>query len=75
MYLVGACAHLTSFYGTGTISGCVLAHNYYLANEMIASSIPVFKHSTMASWTREKERQAYENMLGLLILEIPTSIK
>jgi hypothetical protein len=42
---------------------------------MIASSIPVCRHSTMVSWTREKERQAYENMLGLLILEIQTSIK
>ncbi len=65
IYLVGSCAHLTSFYGTDTISGCILAHNYYLAKEMTASSIPASEHSTMVSWTREKERQAYENMLGL----------
>ncbi len=42
---------------------------------MIACSILVSKHSAMVSWTGEKERQAYENMLGLLILEIQTSIK
>jgi nicotinic acid phosphoribosyltransferase len=32
---------------------------------MIASSIPASEHSTIVSWTREKERDAYENMLGL----------
>jgi nicotinamide phosphoribosyltransferase len=32
---------------------------------MTASSIPASEHSTMVSWTREKEREAYENMLGL----------
>ena len=63
--LVGACAHLTSFYGTDTVSGCILAYNYYLATEMAASSIPASEHSTMVSWTRKREREAYENMLGL----------
>ena len=61
---VGSCAHLTSFNGTDTISGCVLARNYYSATEIAASSIPASEHSTMVSWTREKERDAYENMLG-----------
>jgi hypothetical protein len=42
---------------------------------MVASSIPASEHSTMVSWTRGKERQAYENILGLLILTIQTSIK
>lgn len=32
---------------------------------MPAFSIPASEHSTMVSWTREKEREAYENMLGL----------
>ncbi len=64
-YLVGSSAHLTSFYGTDTIAGCVLTRNYYLATEMSASSIPASEHSTMVSWTRGKEREAYENMLGL----------
>ena len=33
---------------------------------MPASSIPASEHSTMASWTKTNEREAYENMLGLL---------
>ncbi|CAF1120641.1 unnamed protein product [Rotaria magnacalcarata] len=60
---IGACAHLTSFTGTDTISGCVLAQKYYLAKTMPAFSIPASEHSTMVSWTREKESEAYENML------------
>ncbi|CAF0892433.1 unnamed protein product [Rotaria sordida] len=62
---IGACAHLTSFYGTDTISGCVLAHKYYSAKEMAANSIPASEHSTMVSWTREKEAEAYCNMLDM----------
>lgn len=67
--LVGSCAHLTSFYGTDTISGCILARNYYQAKDIAAHSIPASEHSTMVSWTRPRERQAYENMLGKLIYE------
>ncbi len=63
-FLVGACAHLTSFYGTDTISGCVLAQKYYLAHQIAAYSIPATEHSTMVSWTRGKEHDAYENILS-----------
>lgn len=62
--LVGGCAHLTSFYTTDTISGCVLAKNYYLAEKIAANSIPATEHSTMVSWTRERELDAYENLLS-----------
>lgn len=71
--LVGSSAHLTSFYGTDTISGCILAHKYYLATEMAAFSIPASEHSTMVSWTRERERDAYENLLGLMTSSNATS--
>jgi len=64
LYIVGACAHLTSFYRTDTISGCVLARNYYLAKEIAAYSIPGTDHSAMISWTCKRERDAYENILG-----------
>jgi nicotinamide phosphoribosyltransferase len=64
-FKVGSCAHLTSFYGTDTISGCILAQNYYLVHGMPAFSIPASEHSSMVSWTREKERDAYENLLGM----------
>ncbi|CAF0814652.1 unnamed protein product [Rotaria sp. Silwood1] len=62
---IGACAHLTSFYGTDTISGCILARQYYSAKAMAANSIPASEHSTMVSWTREREAEAYENMLDM----------
>jgi nicotinamide phosphoribosyltransferase len=62
--IVGGCAHLTSFYGTDTISGCVLAKNYYLAEKIAAHSIPASEHSTIVSWTRDRERDAYENLLS-----------
>ena len=39
---------------------------------MAASSIPASEHSTMVSWTRERERDAYENLLGLLVSFIST---
>ncbi|CAF3811331.1 unnamed protein product [Adineta steineri] len=62
---IGSCAHLTSFYGTDTISGCVLAKNYYSAQEIAAHSIPASEHSTMVSWTREREHDAYKNFLEI----------
>ncbi|CAF3112212.1 unnamed protein product, partial [Rotaria sp. Silwood2] len=62
-FLVGACAHLTSFYGTDTISGCILAENYYLAKKIAGNSIPATEHSTIVSWGREKECDAYENFI------------
>jgi len=36
---------------------------------MAAFSIPASEHSTMVSWTRERESKAYENMLGLFEYE------
>jgi nicotinamide phosphoribosyltransferase len=63
-FLVGSCAHLTSFYGTDTISGCVLAREYYQAKDIAAHSIPATEHSTMVSWTRAREHDAYENILS-----------
>lgn len=60
---IGACAHLTSFRGTDTIAGCVLARNYYNTKEIAGISIPASEHSTMVSWGRDKEEQAYANML------------
>lgn len=55
---------MTSFYGTDTISGCVLAQKYYHAEKIAANSIPATEHSTMVSWSREKEHEAYENVLS-----------
>ncbi len=59
---IGGTAHLVNFMGTDTISSIMFAKRYY--NEAMAGfSIPASEHSTMTSWGRENEREAYENMI------------
>lgn len=59
---IGGAAHLVNFDGTDTMSGAVFAKNYY--NEPMAGfSIPAAEHSTMTSWGRDGEEDAYRNML------------
>lgn len=59
---VGGCAHLISFKGTDTVAGLVVARDYYNC-EMAGFSIPAAEHSTIISWGKEHEGDAYENML------------
>ncbi len=59
---VGGVAHLVNFKGTDTISGIIAARRYYNA-DMAGFSIPAAEHSTMTSWGRDNEAQAYANML------------
>ena len=59
---LGGCAHLVNFLGTDTISGLMAARHYYDA-DIAGFSIPAAEHSTMTSWGKESETQAYENML------------
>lgn len=60
--MLGGMAHLVNFMGTDTIAGVVGAKRYY--NEPIAGfSIPAAEHSTITSWGREGEIDAYRNML------------
>lgn len=59
---IGGAAHLVNFKGTDTISGLLYAMDNYGAG-MPGFSIPAAEHSTITSWGRENERQAYENML------------
>ena len=59
---IGAAAHLTQFKGSDTLAGLIVCKNYY--NDVCAGfSIPASEHSTMTSWGREKESEAYKNML------------
>lgn len=60
---IGGAAHLVNFKGTDTIAAILMAERYYDAYEMPAFSIPASEHSTITSWGKENERQAYENML------------
>lgn len=60
--MLGGMAHLVNFMGTDTIAAVVGARRYY--NEKIAGfSIPAAEHSTITSWGRDREVEAYRNML------------
>ena len=59
---IGGAAHLLNFRGTDTIAGLLLARDYY-AEPMAGFSIPAAEHSTITSWGRDHEREAYANML------------
>lgn len=59
---IGGAAHLVNFMGTDTIAGILLADKHYGAG-VCGFSIPASEHSTMTSWGREREVDAYRNML------------
>jgi len=59
---IGGAAHLVNFLGTDTISGVLAARRYY-HEPMAAFSIPAAEHSTITSWGREHEVDAFRNML------------
>ncbi len=60
--MLGGMAHLINFKGTDTLSAIVGAKRYYGA-DMAGFSIPASEHSTMTSWQREGEQDAYTNMI------------
>lgn len=60
---VGGAAHLVNFMGTDTISGLLYAREYYSAG-VAGFSIPAAEHSTITSWGRDGEVNAYRNMLA-----------
>lgn len=59
---IGGAAHLVNFRGTDTIEALLVAKNYY-GEPMAGFSIPASEHSTITSWGRERELDAYRNML------------
>lgn len=59
---IGGAAHLVNFMGTDTFAGIQLLCDYYDA-DMPGFSIPASEHSTITAWGREREVQAYSNML------------
>jgi len=60
---LGGMAHLINFMGTDTAEALVAAMAYYNTDEVVGFSIPASEHSTITSWGREREADAYENML------------
>lgn len=59
---IGGAAHLVNFKGTDTIAGLLFARKYYNA-DMAGYSVPAAEHSTVTSWGKENEVDAYRNML------------
>lgn len=59
---IGGAAHLVNFLGTDTISGILFAREYYNA-DIAGFSIPAMEHSTVTSWGKENEVDAYRNMV------------
>lgn len=61
---LGGMAHLVNFMGSDTIEGIRAANHYYgCANGMAGFSIAASEHSTITSWGKEHELDAYRNML------------
>lgn len=60
---IGGAAHLVNFRGTDTIIAIRMLRDYY-NDEVSAYSIPAAEHSTITSWGKEREIDAYRNMLA-----------
>lgn len=60
--MIGAAAHLSIFRGTDTMVANLFIKKYFGDTEMRGLSIPASEHSTITSWGRENEFQAYNNM-------------
>ncbi len=61
--MLGGMAHLVSFRGTDTLSAILGAQRFY-GEPMAGFSIPAAEHSTITSWGRDGEVDAYANMLA-----------
>jgi nicotinamide phosphoribosyltransferase len=59
---IGGAAHLVNFSGSDTMSALLLHRKFYHA-DMAGFSIPAAEHSTITSWGRENEIDAYRNMI------------
>jgi nicotinamide phosphoribosyltransferase len=59
---IGGAAHLVNFMGTDNISSILFAREYYNAG-IAGFSIPAAEHSTITSWGRAGEVEAYSNMV------------
>ncbi|WP_425145417.1 nicotinate phosphoribosyltransferase [Deinococcus sp.] len=60
---LGGLAHLTNFMGTDTLEALRTARNYYGA-DVAGFSIPAAEHSTVTSWGKPHEVDAYRNMVN-----------
>jgi len=67
---IGGAAHLVNFQGTDTLQALQTIRQYYNTNMVAGFAVPASEHSTMTSWGRAHEADAYRNMLE----QYPTGI-
>jgi nicotinamide phosphoribosyltransferase len=60
---LGGMGHLINFMGTDTFEALEGVMEYYNTDQVVGFSIPASEHSTITSWGRENEVNAYENMI------------
>jgi len=62
---IGGCAHLVNFCGGDTMPGLCTAIDYYNLplEQCVGTSIPAAEHSTITSWGKDGEKDAFKNML------------
>ena len=58
---IGGAAHQTSFSGTDNIMGISAIMQYYEMDEMPSFSIPATEHTVTIMWTKEGEKDFFEN--------------
>lgn len=59
---IGGLAHLVNFKGTDAVPALIYGDWYY-HDPMVGFSIPAAEHSTMTSWGKDHEIDAYRNMV------------
>jgi nicotinamide phosphoribosyltransferase len=59
---IGGAAHLINFKGSDNIPGVLYANKYY-DSDMSAFSVPASEHSSITTWTKNGELDAYRNMI------------
>jgi nicotinamide phosphoribosyltransferase len=59
---MGGLAHIVNFSGSDTIEGILFGMKYYDA-PVSAYGIPASEHSTITSWLKSGEEEAYKNMV------------
>lgn len=59
---IGALAHLINFQGSDTLEALRVGRNHY-DSDLAGFSIPAAEHSTITSWGKAHEADAYRNMI------------
>jgi len=60
---IGGAAHLVNFVGTDTLAALRILRDYYGAEQAAGYSVPAAEHSTITSWGRHGEIDAFRNMI------------